>query len=382
MSQEDPPTFIVLTIDGLNSFMLGLYGNTMLETPALDRVASTGITFDFAMSHSCELADSMRRLFTSGDESRVSGCVAGRSVFVSDCAAAAQCAQEAHFETIVDIGSELGSTNQIANEIGETRAATFFSSALEAAEQIQPGDLLWLHFSGLSQSWDAPLALRKQFVGPDDPDAYGSHEPPSQTFDSEIDDPDLLVSIQAALTAQVAIIDQLLEVMMKFVAEHPVASKAHLAITSPRGFSLGGGGQIGIGTSLTSESVHVPLLLSVAGENVAGRNEEFSNVRSHSLVQNSLIAELIQQLTEGEGESVQPFFDPHCAVFMDEQSEPVFLEGKNERALQNRFWKLIRRQEENGEEKWRLYVKPDDRWDANDVSSRCPQILEELKDSF
>ena len=382
MSHEDPPTFIVLTIDGLNSFMLGLYGNTMLETPALDQVASAGITFDFAMSHSCELADSMRRLFAADDESTVCQCVAGRSVFVSDCAAAAQCAQEAQFETIVDIGSELGSTSHIANEIGDTRAATFFSSALEAVEQIQPGDLLWLHFSGLSQSWDAPLSLRKQFVGPDDPDAYDSQEPPRQSFDCEVDDPDLLVSIQAALTAQVAIIDQLLELFLKFVWAHPVASKAHLAITSPRGYSLGGGGQIGIGTSLTSESVHVPLLLSIASENIAGSNQEFSNVRSHSLIQNSLIGELIGQLTDGEPETVQTFLDRHCAVFMDDQSEPVFLEGQNERALQNRFWKLIRRQEENGEEKWRLYVKPDDRWDANDVSSRCPQILEELKDSL
>ena len=377
MSHEDPPTFIVLTIDGLNSFMLGLYGNTMLETPALDQVASVGITFDFALSHSCELADSMRRLLASSDEANVSECVAGRSVFVSDCSTAAQCAQEAQFETIIDIASELGSTNHIAKEIGQTRAATFFSYALEAVEQIQLGDLLWLHFSGLSQSWDAPLSLRKQFVGPDDPDAYDLYEPPSQSFDSEVDDPDLLVSIHAALTAQVAIIDQLLGVFLKFVAEHPVASKAHLAITSPRGYSLGGGGHVGIGTSLTSESVHVPLLLSVAGD-----REKFSNVRSHSLIQNSLIGKLIGQLTDGGPESVQSFFDRHCAVFMDDQSEPVFLEGKNERALQNRFWKLIRRQEENGEEKWRLYVKPDDRWDANDVSSRCPQILEELKDSF
>ena len=377
MSSEDPPTFIVLTIDGLNSFMLGLYGNTMLETAALDRVASAGITFDFAMSHSCELTDSMRQLLRTGDESNVSECVAGRSVFVSDCNTAAQCAQEAQFETIVDIGSELDSTNHIAKEIGQTRAATFFSSALEAAEQIQLGDLLWLHFSGLSQSWDAPLELREQFVGPDDPHAYDSYEPPNQPYDSEVDDPDLLVSIQAALTAQVAIIDQLLEVFLKFIAEHPVASKAHLAITSPRGYSLGGGGQVGIGTSLTSESVHVPLLLSLAGD-----QEEFSNIRSHSLIQNSLIGKLIGQLTDGEPESDQPFLNRHCAVFMDDQSEPVFLEGKNERALQNRFWKLIRRQEENGEQEWRLYVKPDDRWDANDVSSRCPQILEELKDSI
>ncbi len=382
MSLEDPPTFVVLTIDGLNSFMLGLYGNTMLETPAFDKVASAGIAFDFALSHSCELTDSMRQLFSTSNGSNISECAAGRSVFVSDCAATAQSAQEAQFETIIDIANELDSTNHIANEIGQTRAASFFSAALEAVEQIQPGDLLWLHLSGLSQSWDAPLNLRKQFVGPDDPDAYDSHEPPSQTFDSEVDDPDLLVSIQAALTAQISVIDQLLGVFLRFVSEHPVASKAHLAITSPRGYSLGGGGQIGIGTSLTSESVHVPLLLSVADNNQGGDNEEFSNVRSHSLVQNTLIGKLIEQLTAGDPESDLPFINRNSAVFMDDQTKPIFLEGKDERALQNRFWKLICRQAENGEEEWRLYVKPDDRWDANDVSSRCPQIIEELKNRF
>lgn len=377
MSSDDSPTFIVLTIDGLNSFMLGLYGNTTLETPALDRVASSGVTFDFALSHSCELADSMRKMLAVSDEVSVASSVAGRSVFVTDCKAAAQCAQEAQFETIVDVASELDETSRVAQGIGETRAATFFSSALEAVEQIQPGDLLWLHFSGLSQSWDAPLDLRNQFVGPDDPEAYELAVPPAQPFDAEVDDPDLLVSIQAALNAQVALIDQLSGVFLNFITEHPVASKAHLAITSPRGYALGGGGQIGIGASLTSESVRVPLLLSVAGD-----REEFSNLRSHSLIQNSLVSELIGQLADDETDSGLQFLSQHCAVFLDDQSEPVLLEGKNERAVQNRFWKLIRRQDEDGQEQWRLYVKPDDRWDANDVSSRCPQIVDELKDSL
>ncbi len=380
MSEENPPTFIVLTIDGLNSFMLGLYGNTMLETPAFDSIASAGITFDFAMSHSCELTDSMRHLLAAGNDAKVSQCVAGRSVFVSDCVTAAQCAKEAQFESIVDIAPE--ATYHVAEEIGQTRAATFFSNAVEAVEQVRPGDLLWLHFSGLSQSWDAPLELRKQFVGPDDPAVYDSYEPPSQAFDPEIDDPDLVVSIQAALTAQVAVIDQLIEVLLKFVAEHPVASKAYLAITSPRGYSLGGDGQIGIGTSLTSESVHVPLLFTLASDNPEGVNEAFSNVRSHSLIQNTLVGKLIKQLTGGNPESNESFLNKHCGVFMDEQTEPVFLEGNNERALQNRAWKLIHRRKENGDETWRLHVKPDDRWDANDVSSRCPQIIEELKNSF
>ena len=382
MSQKAPPTFIVLTIDGLNSFMLGPYGNTMLETPALDSVASAGITFDFAMSHSCELTESMHHLFATGDESKVSHCVAGRSVFVSDCITATQCAKEAQFETIIDVASELISNSHIAEEIGRTCAATFFSSALEAVEKLQPGDLLWLHFSGLSQSWDAPIELRQRLVGPDDPDAYDSCEPPNHPFDPEHDDPDLVVSIQAALTAQVAVIDQLLEVFLKFIAEHPVASNAHLAITSPRGYSLGGDGQLGIGTSLTSESVHVPMLLTLASDNAAGVSDALTNVRSHNLIQNSLIGKLIEQLTEGDPESNESFFNRHCGVFMDDQTEPIFLKGNNERALQNRFWKLIHRQEKNGDETWRLHVKPDDRWDANDVSSRCPQIIEELKNSL
>ncbi len=382
MFQQDPPTFIVLTIDGLNAFMLGVYGNTTLETPALDSVASAGITFDFAMSHSCDLTTSMRYLFSAENESKVPQSVAGHSVFVSDCITAVECAKEAQFETILDISSELDSTEIVAKEIGQTRAAAFFAHAVEAVEQIQQGDLLWLHFSGLSLSWDAPKELRNQFVGPDDPHAYDLYQPPSQSFDSEADDPDQVVSIQAALTAQVAVVDQLMEVLLKFVAEHPVASKAHLAITSPRGFSLGGDGQIGIGTSLASESVHVPLLLTLRGDNVAGGNEPFSNIRSHSLIQNSLIGALIQQLTDGDNESNASFLNRHCGVFMDDQTEAIFLEGKRQRALQNRAWKLIHGRDQNGDETWRLHVKPDDRWDANDVSSRCPQIIEELKNGF
>lgn len=377
MSNDNPTAFIVLTIDGLNSFMLGPYGNTMLETSAFDRIAAAGITFDFALSHSSELANSLRRMLAASDEVYASQCVAGRSVFVTDCGIAAEIAQEAQFETIIEIDSALKSTNRVAEKIGETRTATFFSAALEAVEQIQAGDLLWLHFSGLSQSWDSPMELRNQFVGPDDPEAYALSDPPRQSFDSAVDDPDLLVSIQAALTAQIAVIDQLLDIFLNFVAEHPIASKAHLAITSPRGYSLGGGGQVGIGTSLSSESVNVPLLLSLAGD-----EDRFSNVRSHSLVQNSLVAALIEQLGQDVADHDWQFLSSHCAVFTDDQSEPVFLDGKNERALQNRFWKLIHRQEENGDEQWRLYVKPDDRWDANDVSSRCPQIIEELKNSF
>jgi hypothetical protein len=34
---------------------------------------------------------------------------------------------------------------------------------------------------------------------------------------------------------------------------------------------------------------------------------------------------------------------------------------------------------EGGESTPELYVKPDDRWDANEVASRCPQEVGELQ---
>ncbi len=42
-------------------------------------------------------------------------------------------------------------------------------------------------------------------------------------------------------------------------------------------------------------------------------------------------------------------------------------------AIQTHAWKLIR----HGS-KCELYAKPDDRWEVNDVSRRCPHIVESL----
>ena len=384
---ENLRSVIVLTVDGLNPFMLGLYGNTMLETPAFDQLASCGVTFDFAFSHSCELGPAMERMLRG--EHGVSGVSVtemtdGRSVFVTDCDVAAQQAQKARFETIIDIAPP---ALERAEEIEQTRAALFFSAAIEAVEQMEPGDLLWLHFSGLSAAWDAPLEQRMQFTSQDDPAPYGLVQPPEQMFDEAVDDPDLLVSLQHALMAQVAIIDQLLGVFLQFIQTQEIASTSRLIITSPRGYALGGG-HIGIGKSLVGESVHVPLIVLDPGE------KRFVNCRSHALIQNSIVNRFIEMWcsqesadddssTDEEGLSNSQIVERMCGeIFMDEQSAPIFYAGANQQAVQNRFWKLIGTQKSEHEVSWGLFVKPDDRWDTNDVSTRCPQIVRELQETL
>ena len=273
--------------------MLGLYGNTALETPAFDRVASEGITFDFAFTHSCDLPAALDRMMAAADGQPVTDWVGGRTVMVTDCQTAAQSAAKAQFETIVDVRTS--DTAQPAASIGETRAAEFFSASIEAVEALGGGDLLWLHFSGLSQVWDAPREMRFEFTGEDDPEPYLETVPPHMDFDPNEDDPDILVSVQQSMTAQVAVIDELLDVFLTFIQQHPVANEAHLIVSSPRGFSLGGGAQIGIGASLESESVHVPLLIKPTVS-----LGQFQGWRSHSLVQNSLVFETLKHLC-GEG---------------------------------------------------------------------------------
>ena len=48
-------------------------------------------------------------------------------------------------------------------------------------------------------------------------------------------------------------------------------------------------------------------------------------------------------------------------------------EGKRSESLQTHAWKLIR---SNGT---RLYVRPDDLWEVNDVHSRCMNITNSLE---
>ena len=367
--------------------MLGLYGNTALETPAFDRVASEGITFDFAFSHSCDLPAALDRMMAdpNGDNGQsITDWVDGRTVMVTDCQIAAQSATKAHFETIVDVRAS--DTGKPAASIAETHAAEFFSASIQAVEELSDGDLLWLHFSGLSQVWDAPREMRLEFTGEDDPEPYLQTAPPQMDFDPNQDDPDILVSIQQAMTAQVAVIDELLDVFLTFIQQHAIANTAHLIVSSPRGFSLGGGGKIGIGASLESESVHVPLLIKPTAS-----QGQFAGWRSHSLVQNSLVFETLKHLCgEGavDGISIEAFLQQQSPVLMEQSPTPIFLAGRSERAIQNHQWKLIAKMPDGetdtapvyGEVVHRLYVKPDDRWDVNDVSARCPRVVDELSE--
>lgn len=357
-------TKIIITIDGINSFMLGLHGNTSVETPAFDGLAVSSISFDFAFAPSCDLKVVLDALLTGSQDQPITSAIEGSSTFVSDCSSAIDIAESAQFDSIVPITPNDG--NAPAESAAQTQAADFFAAATEAVETLEQGDLLWLHFSGLTRRWDAPLEMRQQYRSLDDPEPYTDVKPPCFTFDADQDDPDLLVSVQQSCFAQIAIVDNMLGVFLDHLNQHDVAQSAVVIVAGLRGYGLGEHGYVGPASNLYAQSLHVPLLVRFPDT-----DETTKNRRSHCLIQTSAIGDWI---LNSAGVKDQ------CEIIMDNDAPPIFSSSKSAAAVQTAAWKFLRWTDDDGAVFEQLFAKPDDRWEVNDVASRCPQIVEELEE--
>ena len=60
--------------------------------------------------------------------------------------------------------------------------------------------------------------------------------------------------------------------------------------------------------------------------------------------------------------------------FPEKNKEVAWTQSGDVNALQTHAWKLIVEGDRTS-----LYVKPDDRWEVNDVSRRCPSIVESME---
>ena len=363
MPSDSVPATIVLTIDGLNAFMLGLHGNTSVETPAFDAFAADSIAFEFAFAPSCDLRTVMNQMLSGTDDQPVTTRIHGSSTFLSDCDVAITVAESAAFDSVIAI--EPSHSSVPADRLSDTAAADFFAAAIEAVQALDDGDLLWLHFSGLSRIWDAPIAMRQQYQATDDPEPYADHTPPNYAFDADEGDPDLLISAQQACFAQVAIIDRMLEIFLDNVAQHPHGQGAVLIVAGLRGYHLGEHGYVGIANDLYAQSLHVPLLVQLPED-----AEPFQNRRSHALVQTNLIGDWI-----ADAEKVKD----RCAIISAPDSNPLFFTTEKAAAVQTAAWKFLRQIDGEDGISEQLFAKPDDRWEVNDVARRCPGIVEELE---
>ncbi len=378
---------LVIVVDGLRASALGTYGNTTFPTPNFDSLASRAVVAEWLLADSPELSDYYRAVWRGLDcaenpQEETEDCLPKilqksqvRSWLLTDDPCVANQAEKEGFAEVVLFESPVAVS---ASKIEETHTALFFGQALEqlnhwqkeVAENREHG-IFWIHLQGLTGPWDAPLEMRTRLLDEEDPTPLPLMEPPAQLQIG--DDPDELLSYQVGYAAQVELLDSCIAGFIdSFEALKPAALRITM-LTGSRGFALGEHGFIGhCVAELYSEQLHLPWLLLVGGNEIplprVGGFAHPADLRATLLDwfgsenRASFSAESLLQFLSGEAGELRQL--------------ALARNSAGQRMIRTPAWML---QASLGEGAEKLFVKPDDRWEVNDVASRCTEIVEQLR---
>jgi arylsulfatase A-like enzyme len=378
---------IVLVVDRLHAGYVGAYGNTWIGTPSLDRLAVESAVFDQCLIESPSLAD-LCRAYWQGRHPLGGAAAPAASpslpsllraagvstTLLTDEPAVARHPLAAAFDSVVPI--ELPESFRVADETGQTHLVTCFARIIEDLERAREPLLLWCHLKGMGGPWDAPMELRLSYAEEGDPDPPDTAEVPCQMLEEDFD-PDFLLGISQAYAGQVALVDTCVGALVDFLDGSPLRASTLVALISARGFPLGEHRRVGdYDGSLYGELVHVPLWMRFPDS----LGEAF---RSDALVHP---ADLCPTLLDWWGVGQRPE-TPGAASLLPLIREEApwrrdrlcLVDGDAERAIRTPAWYL----RDAGEpELPELFVKPDDRWEVNDVADRCEEVAELLRKAF
>jgi sulfatase-like protein len=393
---------VVIVVDRLGAGFLGPYGNTWLDTPAFNALACQSLLVETMLADSPHLADIYRSYWTgshalaightawtgsgvvSGDQSRqieessarndsrpvsLAAALGSRdiaTVLVTDEPQVAEHPLAADFAKIVRVPAP--AVDRCAEQPADTQFARLLDAAAETASGLAEPYLLWIHGRGMQGAWDAPLEYREQFRDEEDPRPGDFTTPPQMRIDRNFD-PDELLKLQHAYAGQVSLLDQQLSAIFD-VLQARREEELLLAVTSPRGYPLGEHGRIGpCDEVLYAELLQVPLLVRFP-------HQQGALARSLEILQPGDLEAAVAEHFSLPRKVPSILFQ----IARNEDHPPrevaVAVSG-NQRAIRTPAWYL--RDCPNGEQRQcELFAKPDDRWEVNEVSSRCQHEVELL----
>ncbi|MHC4403167.1 MAG: sulfatase family protein [Planctomycetota bacterium] len=375
---------IVLVVDRLHAGYVGAYGNCWIETPSLDRLASQATVFDQFLIGTPQ-REALCRSYWLGQHPLCPGARVDETATLPSLLASHDVATLlASDEPVVcrhPLAGAFDSTlhldppepGRVCRNVDQTHLAQSFAQIIDRVESVSEPFLLWCHLASLGRCWDAPWEFRARYVEPGDPDPPESAEVPSRRLEED-EDPDRLLGITQAYAGQVSLLDVCLGALLEFLDGHPARRRTLLAVVSARGFPLGEHGSVGTcDSSLYAELVHVPLLIRFP-------DSLGEAARCQALTQP---ADLFSTLLDWWGAGDRPD-SPGAATLMplvrgDVESirdRLCLAAAEGHRAIRTPAWYFLDAADPE------LFLKPDDRWEVNDVSDRCADIVELLRQAM
>jgi arylsulfatase A-like enzyme len=360
---------IVLVIDGLQPAWLGPYGNTWIPTPHFNQLATQSLALDRYWQTSPTLAGIYHRWWGTSSEHSLSlpGVLEDsrrKTILLTDDPSVTQWpAAEAFADQMV---VPIESHEQLAEDWTATNLAQFFAQATETLLPLRTPFAAWLHTGSLGKIWDAPLALREQFVEEDDPEAITATIPPEGIAAA---DPDALWSWRQAAAAQVMVLDECLGTWLEAWDESPLADDTWLVVLSGRGYPLAEHGRWGM-----DESLLTPELLRGAAL-IRAPQQRYELRRSPWLAQPSDLWPTLSSALSIAGPTIATGQDWNRATITPtpaDWTKSLIIQSDSVTGLITPHW-WYTHSNNRDEPKAELYLQPDDYFAVNNVASRCSE---------
>jgi hypothetical protein len=351
---------LMLDIDGLQPAYLGPYGCEWAPTPIWDHLAVTGVVFDqhFADCPDPAIKSSWRTgqhhllNFADGPDLLADLRSAGIRTARVGPSASGDCWD-------IDISAKRGAADPLS--LNSTRRA-----ARQAFEQIgnAADAFLRIEIDALLPPWGPSEEAWAECFGDADDESL---EPWTGALPDRIatDDDAKFERIQNTYAAAVATLDVGLSKLLADCAKRGWGNDALWILTAGRGFPLGEHGPVGFADAdVHEELVHLPLLLRWP-------NAEHAGTRVAGLTQPADLAATIREALHL----------PNCGAMPRERIVTGIRRGERLRwGFRSASWYLML--DDRPDSARRLFVKPDDRWEVNDVASRNQELVEEMEREF
>jgi hypothetical protein len=360
---------LVIEAAALHLGFIGCYGNDWVHTPNLDRLAAEGVVFDR------HFADHPR---LSGPENpETSSSLTGFFCFPR----AEEQQQRAAKPGLLDISKAQGRFSRLL-DVRSSPLATADEQVLPAMKPwlAERGGLLWIQGPLLAPPWHVPDDFIDYYFGTETADDRASPwlDPPTGPC---ADDPSTLERLQTTYAAAVTAFDALVGVIVEELEEAQVLDWTAIMVTASSGLALGEHGYVGGHRAwLHEEIVHVPMIVRLPSAREAGR-------RIHALTQPAdLFPTALQALglsaAPTDGHSLFPLMHGETESVRSAACSGLAVGYSLEWSMRTVDWAFLLPLSTPPEDPLRqpqLFVKPDDRWEVNDVRLHHLDLAEQLE---
>lgn len=357
---------LVLVVSGLQLDYVGCWGNSWIATPALDRLAAEGVVFD---QHFADQPDAVgaRRAWRTGryhlppfDAGPVEPAAeADLLALLRGAGVATELLRDGRHPLPDEFAVGWGSVHVVAPEDGNP-----LDEALLVLDDLADPGLLWVELTPLLPPWDVPEELRDLYLDPPE-DAEEPLAPWEGPLPETVarDDETTFLRLQGSYAAAVVALDDLLGSFLEELRSRELLDELLLIVTTDRGWPLGEHGFVGdVGVALHEERAHLPLLLRLpsgaeAGRRVAALTQPVdlmpTLLEAFGVARPEMHGHSLWPLVRGEQEGVREYA---CGGLRRSDAAAWALRTLDEVLLLA-----------SDDQRPRLYVKPDDRWEVNDL---------------